>query len=450
MLGWLFPRPPVPVQDKAWIEYRFAWLVKQFGPQRLFNSEVIEPTDEFFPETYTGDHADAQALFRQICRFMQVNPNEMRFEVLPDERLESFKLHYDCSHAMPILRLAESQIVDPFALVGTLAHEIARHILANGETVPGDDRDRERIIDLLACVSGLGIFIANSTVVFSSASSTWKWWNAQRYLLMPPDWVGYSLAIFSWLRGERSPRWARHLRLNAREPLNIGLRYLYRKRDCYIMPETLRTAIQPALSELESRLCHGTPTAKVHALWDLARHDEGRSHAVLVRRLTCNRNPAVRAAAMKALADLQLRDELSVRDLTTALCDANCDVRVAAAKALGVLTVGDAEAILELGHALSDAEPIVVEAAAAALREYGEQAAPAVKDVLAALHNAFIECDYEMIDVLIDVLRRAAADPGQSINDYFTERDPEFRQKAIDALYRENESGIIYDDEHST
>ena len=91
--------------------------------------------------------------------------------------------------------------------------------------------------------------------------------------------------------------------------------------------------------------------------------------------------------------------------------------------------------VIDLGSTLHDDAPEVAFAAARALLHYGQRAAPAEKNILSALHKALIDCDYPLIDLLIDVIRAALPDPGQSINDYFFERDPEFRQVAIDALY---------------
>ena len=441
MLGWLFPRPPVRVHEKAWIEYRIAWLVKKLGERRLLDAQLIEPTDAFFPDEYHGQASDAEAMYRRVCGLMRVNSQDIQFEVLPADDMPSAGGHYDCTDPArkPIVRVADTKISDPEGLVATLAHEIAHHILLGGGLMTGEEEDHELTTDLLPCVLGLGIFAANSTIRTSSSSSgTWHWWSYERRGYMPSHSIGYALAIFAWLRNQRSPSWARHLRLDARESLAKGLRYLRRKGDCYITHDQLGAMRAPTLAELSQRLETGTPSLRVQALWDAAKHASGRELTGDVQRLLRHGDPSVRSAAMQAVAELSIDDEATINELDRALGDVAYEVRASAARALGVLLPGRQNVVVDLGFALEDDTSEVRIAAAMSLLHYGQQAAPAEKNILTALHQALIDCNYSMIDLLIEVIRAASGDPGQSINDYFFEHDLEFRQAAIDALYGEH------------
>ena len=438
MLGWLFPRPPVRVQEKAWIEYRFAWLVQQLGERRMLDAPVIEPTDEFFPDIYHGNASDAELMYRRVCNFMLVNPAEMRFEVVSPDDMPSAGGLYDRTdpNNKPLLRIAGDKIADPEALVATLAHEIAHHILLGGGLMTGEEEDHELTTDLLPCVLGLGIFAANSTIRTSAGSSgTLHWWQFQRNGYMPSQGIGYALAVFAWLRDEHSPKWKHHLRLDAREPLVKGLRYLRRTGDCYLVHERLGAMRMPTGSELTERLTHGTVSARVQALWDTQKYADKHSHGQVVKQLFGHPDATVRSTAIQTAAALKLDDPDAIREMDSALGDAEYVVRAAAAQSLGQLQPREAKVVTDLSFALLDDVPEVANAAALALKSYGERAAPAEKNLLIALHNALIDCDYSMVDLLIEVIRSALPDAGQSINNYFLERDLEFRQAAIDALY---------------
>ena len=264
----------------------------------------------------------------------------------------------------------------------------------------------------------------------------------QRSGYMPSHCIGYALAVFAWLRDERSPRWTQHLRLDASEPLTKGLRYLRRSGDCYLTHENLGVTRQPTTSELTQRLETGTPSARVQALWDVEKHSSGQMLEEAVAQRLRDRDSTVRGTAILTAAELEMRDATTLHELDLALGDHAYEVRVAAANALGTLLADDPKLVTDLGFALQDEVPEVSYAAAQALLNYGGRAAPAEKNILLALHEALIDCNYGMLDLLIKVLRAALPDPGQSINDYFQKRDPEFRQAAIDALYGNEDAEV--------
>ena len=59
MFGWFAPKCPLGTYEKKWTESRMRWLVDKLGLERLLQTEVILPTDKYFPEPYQGKPADA-------------------------------------------------------------------------------------------------------------------------------------------------------------------------------------------------------------------------------------------------------------------------------------------------------------------------------------------------------------------------------------------------------
>ncbi len=445
MLDWLFPRPPLRPWETAWTEYRFGWLIETFGADRLREASVVLPHDDFFPDVFKDRPHDAEAILRRLAKYMRVPPDSVDFQVLPDNDLPAAAGHYDHSpkHARPVIRVARSQLDDPEALVATLAHELAHELLLGGGRLTGEETDHEWVTDLLPAFLGLGMFGANSTIRFASGSSgVMHWWNVKRQGYLPSRIHGYALALFAWLREDDFPRWMKQLRPDAREAMRGGLRYLRRAGDCCLDPEAEELRVRLSPDELLHALSHGSPSARIIAMWD-ARDEGHHALAAPVQKLLKHRAADVRCEAVRVLAAMNEAAPQDFGDLASLLRDHDDGVKTAAANAAQQLQPESQAVVYELGLLLDDATEEVAYAAAAALRAYGRRAREVESRILQALHQAIIDCNYSLIDLLIDALRKISDDAGQSINDYFTERDPEFRQMAIDALYRENESGMI-------
>ena len=453
MLGWLFPTCPVSPYEKAWTEQRTAWLIDRFGPARLLGAKTILPDEACFPDEYHGLPEDAHALLRRLCGFMEIDPARVSLEITEDDQLPDAAGCYDRSDPSrrPVIRVRAEQLSDPEALVATLAHELAHELLLGSGLMTGDEPDHEWTTDLLPVCLGLGVFLANAALREDTArSGSWSWWTLRRQGYLPSRMVGYAMALQWWLRRESRPPGTAHLRPDAKAAVVGGLRYLRRTGDCTLQPETLhaertrRERSDP--DELLQVLHHGSPSARISAMWRLNGEESDALPALagLMRR----RQRDVRAQAATTLAQFGSAAEPYLADLIDLLHDPDPQVRVAACHALGELALDLDDTVAALGAALNGDFKEVTRAGAAALTRLGPAAAAAEVEVLRALHAALIDCDDATIDLLVATLRSTAADPGASINDYFHERDPEYREAAIDALYRDEHGGMLYGTEH--
>lgn len=446
MFSWLSPSCPVSPWEKAWVEYRFAWLMEKLGRSQLLATHVVLPTDDFFPEIYSGTLTDAQRLLAQLARHMQINPARVTLEVLPDDDLPDAAGHYDATDETrcPVIRVAESQLKDPEALIATLAHELAHEILLGGKLLTGEEWDHEWVTDLLPVFYGLGAFAANVTIREKvDRMGRYAEWSAQRMGYLNSRVLGYAMAVFLYAREETRAQWKGMLRLDARAAMTGGWRYLERTGDCYLNPRRLAERYELSPSEVHDCLRRGSNSMKIIALWEM---NPGDVEAIpLAQKLLRHRHQDVRMTAAHAIARFGPLAQPVVRELQASLRDSDERVRTESARTLGVLQLEPKSSVVELSLILSDEASEVVQAAAAALVAFGREAAVGEKFVLAALHRALIDCNDQLAAGLVNTLRHTVADPGQSINDYFRERDPEFRHIAIDALYNVND--IIYEEE---
>jgi len=218
-----------------------------------------------------------------------------------------------------LIRVAHSQLADPFRLLATLCHELAHELLLGGGLLTAGVSDHEWITDLLPVFLGTGIFLANSTLQDSSGySAGWSWWSMSRQGYLPSRIFGYAFALFAFVRGETQPSWAEHLRLDARVALHTGLRYLHKTGDSLFHPDTIREKV-PLLTPARviERLRTGTPTVRLATLWDIpdsalastevltavqACLDDGDAHLIAEAARTLGRfGPAAEAAIPRLL-----------------------------------------------------------------------------------------------------------------------------------------------------
>lgn len=239
-MAWIQSSCQIDAENKAWIDRSLTWLSKKFGPEFL-DSEVILPTDEYFPDWYDGSETAAETLFERVCEYMRVDSSEIDLnfyeESHPDSTLGIAGTHYGTaglyeSGWRQAVSIETSHLDDPMALVGTMAHELGHvHLLGDGH-ITADADYHEPLTDMLTVYFGLGIFTANSVI----RESNWRGggmegWSVGRLGYLSGPMYAYAFAVFAWARGEHAPAWSNYLRLDVRAPFKKNLRYLIDTRD---------------------------------------------------------------------------------------------------------------------------------------------------------------------------------------------------------------------------
>src|SRR5688572_19674861 len=213
------------------------WLGSEFGDERL-RGEVVLPTDDYFPGTYTGSPDDVAGVMDRLCQHMGVDPAAVDL-VQDDDRDGSVELsgrvalstrsdgaagHHQVRHGRSVITIRRDQARRPMALVATIAHELGHALMLSSRDRP----DHEPLTDLLTIYFGLGIFTANSAFEFArEVRGDYTYSTTSRLGYLTEPMYGYGLARYAWLRGEPDPAWARYLDTNPRTYLKRGLRYLH-------------------------------------------------------------------------------------------------------------------------------------------------------------------------------------------------------------------------------
>lgn len=247
MFGWFSPKCPVDAHAKQWVEERLLWLSCEFGHDVFTRRALILPLAEFFPDPNDASDQSVRVLLERVCRYMDADSERVELKFLNSSN--SPGLVNDRGYLLPVtvglyegdsdktvIHLDTRQLGDPMSLVGTMAHELAHLRLLGERRIRNDVFDNELLTDLTVVFHGLGIFLANAGRSWTPNVQHWPATRAQRPEYMTQPMIGYALAHAAWFRGERKPKWARHLRLDARPSFKQGLRYLWATGDSKFRP----------------------------------------------------------------------------------------------------------------------------------------------------------------------------------------------------------------------
>lgn len=236
MFGWFRTRPTCPVDPstRQWIDRRWQWLEEQFGVDRLRGCNVVLPRPEYFPDPYHGTDEDARRMLDRVCGYMDINPATVELSLYEDRnpvhdargRNGTAGLFQPEAGKFRIW-IEVSNLSDPLAMVGTMAHELGHvHLLGHGR-ISDDIDDHEPLTDLLTVFFGLGVFSANSVIreQYWHEGNLSGWSMGRRGYLGMPHYA-YAFARFARSRGEDGAKWSQELRLDVRKAFQQAMSFL--------------------------------------------------------------------------------------------------------------------------------------------------------------------------------------------------------------------------------
>ena len=365
MFSWFRASCPVEFKHKVWIEYRLRHLALRLGIKRINVGDVLIPTPDAIPELAPGKTPDIEALTRRLCDRLQLDRDGLSIEVVDRLPLDSAAGIYR-SDTREIL-LQSTLLADPARLLSTLIHELLHDLLLSGGVLTGDEADHEQMTDLAACLVGCGLPLANATVRFDSGhSGAMSWWQMSRLGYLSSPEFGYAMALCCWIKEvDAVPSWGQYLRLDAREPLRKGLKFLNRTGDSLFRRGPNGDVYSPTMVENSKCLIGGSDTELLGVLWSLSGPVSPieLSH---VCELVRHRKPAIRIAACNILAAQPCGE--SARDrLLYASEDEDAECRAAGTRAFVRNSPHDLDLVRVIKRTLHDSDSRVVSAAIFAL-----------------------------------------------------------------------------------
>lgn len=242
------PRCHLNSEEKAWVERRLLWLKEQFGSEPIRRAP-LDPTSQLLPKEWDGSCEAGADLLQRLCGHMLVKPSRLELQYYSEaEPIEPIPGFYEAHKSGPaglfihpeerdrfIIALDAAGLDRPAALAATICHELGHvHLLAD-RRITQDTEDGEPLTDLLTVYFGAGILTANSAFQFSQwQEGRMQGWSASAQGYLSEALFGYSLASFSWYRGDLEAGWRRHLRENIAYYFDDSMHFLSTTRETTI------------------------------------------------------------------------------------------------------------------------------------------------------------------------------------------------------------------------
>lgn len=214
-----FKRKPLLTEDDELFQVEtYRWLLTHFGGEHFYEAtELVLPTEEYFPSKVSSPEESAQETFDQVKNYaglekwpcilesQEEDPNLVVGETLIVENVEhnphgTFSVN---EKNEVIITYNPKLVTNPMQMVATFAHELAHYLTGTApESPPGGWENWEYATDIAATFLGFGIFQANKVFNFQQFSSagTYGWQTTGGGYLSEAE-HSYSLAIFLLLKG---------------------------------------------------------------------------------------------------------------------------------------------------------------------------------------------------------------------------------------------------------
>lgn len=427
MFNLFAPRCPLTLGLKVWTERRFRDIGEVLGASHLHAVETVEPGSDLFasidnPEELIG------SIFENVCHWMNVSSSSIQLKLVSGlemaelsgardhGRVNAAKSLYatPAAEGEPALLLISAQVdLEMERLLAIIARGVAHDVLRTRIPELFEAEDRMQIIDLVPVFFGLGVAVSNSTVrELHSEAGTSSSFQISRTGHLSAQVFGYALALFSWVRGESLPDWSRRLRLDARETMKSGLKYLTKTSDCVFDADTFghRTQLN-SLASLRTALTGLSATQQMNALLNLdSLPEESRQLTAEILPLLQSRDRDLRAQAVQSLGASTGDNEEALAGILNLCDDPDPPVRFAVASALHPGSVDDEASLQALASLLPDRDPGVVRLAAARLLEFDTLPETLIRPAVDLLKSGNVRCDGVMIQSGLEMLSRLCED----------------------------------------
>lgn len=239
-------------ERRQWFDKSFLWLINNFGEDYIKGKKIITPQKSDFPFEFVGDEENAYEIVDVLAPQMDIEPDDIEIEFYTEA--EIVLKTGNAANARVFLQQVENEkyssglywgkredgkfhigletkyLNHPEKMVATLAHELAHIKLLGEERIK---KNNEPLTDLTTIVFGLGIFGANSAFQFINKSDSWGY--SRSGYLTQMDW-GYALALFAFLRKEKTPEWTEFLTLNVKSDFKQSERFIYENEEIILKP----------------------------------------------------------------------------------------------------------------------------------------------------------------------------------------------------------------------
>ncbi len=226
----LFNKPSLLDEDSIlWMFDTYTWAMDEFDAEYFFrHSDLILPTNEFFPGRADSHDAMAALIFQQVARYIGIshwpvrvvaeqacqiaNNSQFTVEGPLRQKQESPAPQLPAQHSLEI-PYNPNQVSNPEGMIASFAHIVAFYLGQMAKQPPPGGRELwPQSTELLAIFFGFGLMFANSAYTFRGGCGSCYNPLATRDAYLNERQSTYALAIFSVLKNIPDKLVQKHLK----------------------------------------------------------------------------------------------------------------------------------------------------------------------------------------------------------------------------------------------
>ncbi len=211
-----------PVVDESvhnWVVDTYSWAITQFNGELLkHDTQLILPTNKFYPGRVSSVHEMAQQVFEQTVNYvgMQnwpltlVEPQYITNNIIPplstSRLLRGESAYITVNGTVNNKQTIEigynpAQVNQPQDLVSSFVQVLATLLVYQSPTLPPGGKEYiPQAIDLVACFMGFGVIFSNTAFQYKGGCGTCNNRQANRQSTLTEVETVYSLAMFCVLK----------------------------------------------------------------------------------------------------------------------------------------------------------------------------------------------------------------------------------------------------------
>lgn len=247
MLNLFRSKPLIDDASCEWMFDTFEWALTHFDRQEFFQrSQLIQPTNVFFPGNVDSRHDMAETIFNHVVSYaglkhwpLQLQAPQL-FNAQPPALLDLSVVQRNSSAANTLPALITSQPMamtynpqqasKPGDLASSYAHHLAQHVVAQSQQIPpGEATYFNASTEIVAIFMGFGVMMANSAYTFRGGCGSCYNAQANRQATLSEENVIFALALFCRLKGIKTADATRHLKGYLRTNFKQALKQIERE-----------------------------------------------------------------------------------------------------------------------------------------------------------------------------------------------------------------------------
>lgn len=247
MLNFFRTKPLIDEASCDWMFATFAWALTNFDQHEFFQrTQLIQPTNEFFPGNIDSRHGMAETIFDHVVSYTGLGhwplqlqaPEYFSGQVPALLDLSVIQRNSSTANTLPAVIASQplamtynpQQASKPGDLASSYAHHLAQHLVAQSQQVPPGGVDYfNASTEVVAIFMGFGVMMANSAYTFKGGCGSCYNAQANRQASLSEDNVIFALALFCRLKQIPTAQATRHLKGYLRSNFKQALKQIERQ-----------------------------------------------------------------------------------------------------------------------------------------------------------------------------------------------------------------------------